>query len=182
MQSDLLFMRITKMKKLNVLFDHLINYLAVIAGCFIFIMMCIECYEVVARYFFKRPTSWSVELCEYMLFLLAFLGATLVLKRKAHINVDILVDRLKPRSQTYCHLFSSFVGILISLIIFWFSLKTSYENYVVGVKVVKTYALPKWIFLSFISFGYFLLLIEFVRQSSDHLRKVWGKKAEGKNS
>jgi len=62
-------------------------------------------------------------------------------------------------------LFSCFVGIVISLIIFWFSLKTSYENYVVGVKVVKTYALPKWIFLSFISLGYLLLSVEFIRQS-----------------
>jgi TRAP-type C4-dicarboxylate transport system permease small subunit len=117
-----------------------------------------------------------------MLFLLAFLGTTWVLKRKAHINVTILVERLRPRARTYCDIFASFMGILISLIILWFSLKTSFENYVVGVKIVKTYALPKWIFLSFISFGYLLLLIEFVRQFLDHLRSLGLKKAEGKTS
>lgn len=167
------------MKKFNAIFDHLINVLAFIAGSFIFIMMWIECYEIVARYFFKRPTVWSVEFCEYMLFLLAFLGTTWVLKKKAHINVTILVERLKPRIQTYCNLFSSFIGILISLIIFWFSLKTSFENYVVGVKIVKTYALPKWIFLSFISVGYLLLFVEFIRQFSHHLRSLILKKEEG---
>jgi TRAP-type C4-dicarboxylate transport system permease small subunit len=171
-----------KMKKFSVIFDHLIDSLAFIAGSFIFIMMWIECYEIVARYFFHRPTVWSVEFCEYMLFLLAFLGTTWVLKKKAHINVTILVERLKPRAQTYCHLFASFVGILISLIILWFSLKTSFENYVVGVKIVKTYALPKWIFLSFISFGYLLLFIEFIREFLDHLRSLLLKKAEGKTS
>jgi TRAP-type C4-dicarboxylate transport system permease small subunit len=171
-----------KMKKFNVIFDHLINSLAFIAGSFIFIMMWIECYEIVARYFFNRPTVWSVEFCEYMLFLLAFLGTTWVLKKGAHISVTILVERLKPRAQTYCHLFASFVGILISLIILWFSLKTSFENYVVGVKIVKTYALPKWIFLSFISFGYLLLFIEFIRQFLDHLRSLVLKKSEGKTS
>ena len=170
------------MKKFDVIFDYLINALAFIAGSFIFIMMWIECYEVVARYFFKRPTTWSVEFCEYMLFLLAFLGTAWVLKKKAHINVTILVERLRPRTQTYCHLFSSFMGIMISLIIVWFSLKTSFENYVVGVKVVKTYALPKWIFLSFISLGYLLLLIEFLRQFSGHLRSLALKKEEGKTS
>jgi len=170
------------MKKFNALYDRLINVLAFIAGSFIFIMMWIECYEIVARYFFKRPTVWSVEFCEYMLFLLAFLGTTWVLKRKAHINVTILVERLRPRARTYCDIFASFMGILISLIILWFSLKTSFENYVVGVKIVKTYALPKWIFLSFISFGYLLLLIEFVRQFLDHLRSLGLKKAEGKTS
>lgn len=168
------------MRKFNAIFDHLINVLAFIAGTFIFIMMWIECYEIVARYFFKRPTVWSVEFCEYMLFLLAFLGTTWVLKNRAHISVNILVERLKPRNKTYCDLFSSFMGILISLIILWFSLKTSYENYVVGVKVVKTYALPKWIFLSFISFGYLLLFVEFIRQFSGHLRSLLLKKVEGK--
>jgi len=170
------------MKKFNVIFDHLINSLAFIAGSFIFAMMGIECYEIVSRYFFHRPTVWSVEFCEYMLFLLAFLGTTWVLKKRAHISVNILVERLKPRARTYCHLSASFMGILISLIIFWFSLKTSLENYVVGVKVIKTYALPKWIFLSFISFGYLLLLIEFVRQFSNYLRSLVLKKAEGKTS
>jgi flagellar biosynthesis protein FlhB len=72
------------------------------------------------------------------------------------------------------------MGILISLIILWFSLKTSFENYVVGVKIVKTYALPKWIFLSFISLGYLLLLIEFIRQFSGHLRSLKVKKEEVK--
>jgi hypothetical protein len=74
------------------------------------------------------------------------------------------------------------MGILISLIIFWFSLKTSVENYVVGVKIVKTYALPKWIFLSFISLGYLLLLIEFVRQFSGHLKSLRLKETEVKTS
>jgi C4-dicarboxylate transporter, DctQ subunit len=175
-------MRIIKMKKFNVIFDHLIDSLAFIAGSLIFIMMGIECYEVVSRYFFQRPTIWSVEFCEYMLFLLAFLGTTWVLKKGAHINVTILLERLRPRTRIYCNLFSSFMGILISLIILWFSLKTSVENYVVGVKIVKTYALPKWIFLSFISLGYLLLLIEFVRQFLGHLKSLRLKEKEVKTS
>jgi TRAP-type C4-dicarboxylate transport system permease small subunit len=170
------------MKRMNDLFDHLIDTLAVIAGIFIIFMMFIECYEIVSRYFFHRPTVWSVEFCEYMLFLLAFLGTTWVLRKRAHISVTIVLERLKPRNKTYCELFSAFVGILISLIIFWFSLKTSYENYVTGVKVVKTYALPKWIFLSFISFGYLLLLIEFIRQFWEHFRSLALKKTKGEPS
>ena len=160
------------MKKFGYYFDRLIGIMAFIAGTFIFIMMIIECFEIVSRYFFKRPTVWSVEFCEYMLFLLAFLGTTWVLKERAHISVTILVERLRPRSKLYCHVFSSLMGILISLVIIWFSIKTSVESYVTGVKIVKTYALPKWIFLSFISLGYLLLLIEFIRQFFDGLRSL----------
>lgn len=76
------YIRIMKMRKFNAVFDHLIDALAFIAGFFIFAMMWIECYEIVARYFLNRPTVWGVEFCEYMLFLLAFLGTTWVLKKK----------------------------------------------------------------------------------------------------
>jgi TRAP-type mannitol/chloroaromatic compound transport system permease small subunit len=72
------------------------------------------------------------------------------------------------------------MGILISILIFWFSLKTSLENYATGVKVVKTFALPKWIFLSFISLGYLLLSIEFIRQFSGHFRSLKVKKEQVK--
>ena len=169
------------MRRFNALFDHLIDSLAFIAGFFIFAMMWIECYEIVARYFLNRPTVWGMEFCEYMLFLLAFLGTTWVLKKRAHISATILVERLRPRPRAYCDLFASFMGILISVVILWFSFKTSLDNYVTGVKVVKTYALPKWIFLSFISLGYLLLLIEFIRQFSSHLRSL-GVKREGAKS
>lgn len=153
-------------------FYRLIGVMAFIAGTFIFIMMGIECFEIVSRYFFKKPTVWSVEFCEYMLFLLAFLGTTWVLKNKAHISVPIIIERLGQRPRAYCNLFSSLMGILISLVIIWFSAKTTIETFVTGVKIVKTYALPKWFFLSFIFLGYLLLLIEFLRQFIEELKNL----------
>jgi len=169
------------MKKFNTIFDGLIDTMAVVAGVFIFTQILVECYEVIARYFLRRPPIWGVEFCEYTLFLLAFLGTTWVLNKKAHINVTILVERLKPRARTYCHLFASLMGIMISFIIFWFALKTTRENYITGVRVVKTLSIHKWPFLSFIAFGYLLLFIEFIRQFSSHLKSLMGKE-EGQTS
>jgi TRAP-type C4-dicarboxylate transport system permease small subunit len=169
------------MKKFNAIFDGLIDTMAVIAGVFIFTQILVECYEVVARYFLHRPPIWGVEYCEYTLFLLAFFGTTWVLKKKAHINVTIMLERLKPRPRTYCNLFASLMGILISFTIFWFALQTTRENYITGVRVVKTLSIHKWPFLSFIALGYLLLLIEFIRQFSGHLKSLMGK-AEEKTS
>lgn len=163
-------------------FDGLVNAMAVIAGVFIGTQILVECYEVVARYFIHRPPIWGVEYCEYTLFLLAFLGTTWVLKNNAHINVTIVVERLGPRARTYCYLFASFIGILISFIIFWFALKTTYENYATGVRVVKTLSIHKWPFLSFIALGYFLLFIQFIRQFSGHLKSLSGGKVKGQMS
>src|SRR3990172_8271896 len=169
------------MKKFNTFFDGLIKGMAVIAGIFIVTQILVECYEVIARYFLRRPLIWGVEFCEYTLFLLAFFGTTWVLKKGAHIHVTIVVEHLKRRSRTYCHLFASLMGIMISFIIFWFALKTTWENYLTGVKVVKTLSIQKWPFLSFIALGYILLFIEFIRQFLGHLKSLMGK-AEGQTS
>ncbi len=160
------------MKKFDAIFDRLVNVLACIGGFFIVCTGFIECYEVVTRYFLHRPPIWGVEAVEYMLFLIAFLGTTWVLRNKSHISVTILVEHLSPRAQTYCNLFASAMGILISLVIFWFAVTTTWDCCVTDVRVVKTYALPKWWFLSFIALGYLLMLIEFVRQFLGHLRDL----------
>ncbi len=166
------------MKKFNTIFDGLINVMAVIAGIFIVCQILVECYEVIARYFLHRPPIWGVEFCEYTLFLLAFFGTTWVLKNRAHIHVSIVVERLKPKKRTYCNLFASLMGIMISFIIFWFASITTYQNYLTGVRVVKTLSIQKWPFLSFIAFGYLLLFIEFIRQFSGHLKSLMGKVEE----
>ncbi|MEW6667117.1 MAG: TRAP transporter small permease subunit [Thermodesulfobacteriota bacterium] len=160
------------MKRWNAVFDGILNTLAAIAGVFIVLMTLIECYEVIARYFLKRPPIWGVEVCEYMLFLLGFLGTAWVLREKSHISVTILLDQMKPRIRACCNMFACSLGIVISLIIIWYSLKTSWQCYVTDVKVVKTLAQPKWIFLSFISLGYLLLLVELVRQFLAHVRSL----------
>ncbi len=152
------------MKTFNAIFDGLVSALAAIAGFFIICTGIIECYEVVMRYFLHKPPIWGVEVVEYMLFLIAFLGTTWVLRNKSHISVTILVEHLRPTARRYCNLFSSVMGILISIVIFWYAIKTTWDCCVTDVRVVKTYALPKWPFLSFIALGYLLMLIEFIRQ------------------
>jgi len=168
------------MKRFNAIFDGLVNALAIIAGIFIVCTGLIECYEVVMRYFLHRPPIWGVEVVEYMLFLIAFLGTTWVLRNKSHISVTILVEHLKPRAQAYCNLFASAMGILISLVILWYAAKTTWDCCVTDVRVVKTYAWPKWPFLSFIALGYLLMLVEFVRQFLGHVQSLVSRAEEEK--
>jgi TRAP-type C4-dicarboxylate transport system permease small subunit len=169
------------MKNFNAFFDRLIDIMFYIAGALIICQTLVELFEVIARYFLHSPLLWGVEFCEYTLFLIGFLGTTYVLKKGGHISVGIVLERLKPRTQTYFNLFASLVGIMVSLVIFWFSLKTTWDNYLSGVTVVKTYSLQKWLFLSFIALGYLLMSIEFVRQFSGHLRKL-GLKEESRQT
>ena len=80
------------------------------------------------------------------------------------MSVDIVVERLSLKSKRCLGLLSSAVGILVSALICWFALVASWDCYVTGVVVTKTFSIPKYYFLPFISLGYLFLLIEFGRQ------------------
>jgi len=169
------------MKKFNTIFETLIGSTAFIAGFFIFAMIFIEMFEVAGRFLFGKPLAWSVEVIEYMLFLIPFLATTWLLKEKGHITVSLIYERLNPGIQIYCDLLASGIGIIISMIIICYSLESSLECYIDKVKVVKTLAAPKYVFLLFIFFGYLLLSIEFMKQFWSTLKKLYLDKQKIKN-
>ncbi|MFH1488769.1 MAG: TRAP transporter small permease [Pseudomonadota bacterium] len=156
--------------------DRVIGFMAFIAGLLLVAAVLIVCFEIFMRYFVHRPQVWTVEVCEYILFSMAFLGAPWLLKMGGHVNIDIFVAQLRPRRKRIMELISASVGIIISFIICWFSITTSYECYSSGVLLTKTLNVPKHYFLMLIALGYFFLLLEFARQFLDNLKKL---KADG---
>jgi TRAP-type C4-dicarboxylate transport system permease small subunit len=153
-------------------FDRIIDVMAFAAGILLVAAVLIVCIEILMRYFVQRPQVWTIEVCEYILFAIAFLGAPWLLKMGGHVTVDIVTEHLGPKSQGYTRLFSMAAGILISAIICWFSLMTAWECYRTGVMVTKTLNIPKHYFLILIFVGYFLLLVEFTRQFFRNLREL----------
>jgi TRAP-type C4-dicarboxylate transport system permease small subunit len=157
------------------IFDRIIDFMAFLAGVLLVGAVLIVCFEIWMRYFAHKPQVWTVEICEYILFGIAFLGAPWLLKKGGHVSIDIMVAQTGPRTQIYLGLFSKAMGILVSAVVCGFSMATSWESYVSGVVVIKTLSIPKCYFLMLISFGYFLLLVEFARQFLGHFRELRGK-------
>lgn len=154
------------------IFDRIIDFMAFLAGVLLVGAVLIVCFEIWMRYFARKPQVWTVEVCEYILFAIAFLGAPWLLKKGGHVSIDIIAAQMGPKAQIYLGLFSKAMGILISAIVCGFSMATSWDSYVSGVVVIKTLSIPKYYFLMLISFGYFLLLIEFARQFFGHFKEL----------
>ena len=151
-------------------FDRIIDFMAFVAGLLLVGAVFIVCIEICMRYFFRRPQVWTVEVCEYILFSLAFLGAPWLLKKGGHVSVDVVIEHMKAKTRRYLNLISCGIGILISALITWFSLVTAWSSYESGIVVTKTLTIPKHYFLLFITLGYFFLLLEFGREFYNHLR------------
>lgn len=73
--------------------------------------------QVFLRYLFLYSLSWSEEVARYLMIWVAFLGASLALKKGFHIGVEFVVSRIPERIRQWVNLVAKF-SILFFLVFF----------------------------------------------------------------
>lgn len=61
------------------------------------VMVAVGATQVVSRYLFNNPLTWSEELMRYIFVWIVFLGTALGMRRKMHLRVSFLFDSLPPK-------------------------------------------------------------------------------------
>ncbi len=169
-------------RKLDRFVDRVIDGMAVLAGLGILFVMFSICYEVVVRYFHFQPPTWVTEVTEYLLLYITFLGAPWVLKEDGHVRVDIVVGRLRWKTQKAFDLATSLAGMGICGVLVWYGAKTAWELYERGIPVIKTLAVPKVLLVGIIPVGSLLLIAEFVRRAHGFWKAFQEAEAPGEDA
>jgi len=99
--------------------DLLVTITAVIGGVFTGAITLIVGYAALGRYLLNRPIGWSEEISMYLMVWAVYLGAAYTLKEEAHIGVDVLVSKLKPRLKRAFQLFHYLVGLVFFSILLY---------------------------------------------------------------
>jgi C4-dicarboxylate transporter DctQ subunit len=134
-----------------------------LAGGIIALMAVMVTYEVIVRAAFNSPTSWSVELTNYSLPLMTFLGAAYCLRVRRHIRVVLLVDKLSGRGQTLLEVITSLLGLLFSLTLLWKGSQWVLDTYRTGEVSSSVLFFPQWIVRLAFPLGMLLLSIQFLK-------------------
>jgi TRAP-type mannitol/chloroaromatic compound transport system permease small subunit len=79
--------------------DGLSTVVGILAAWLIAPLVFAICFEVVSRYFFNAPTSWSYELGYLLTGAGWLLGLAFTQRRNAHIRIDIFYARFSPRRK-----------------------------------------------------------------------------------
>lgn len=90
----------------------LINLERSLATGLLVAMFVVIMLQVVTRYVFSNPLSWTEELARFLLVWLTFLSAGYVMSRRLHITVDILVARLGRRGTVFVDTFALLVVVV----------------------------------------------------------------------
>jgi len=134
-------------------------------------MMLTTGYDIILRYFFARPTTWSVELNEvFLVFITLFAGAELV-KRDQHIQMDLLYTRLPGSVQRGSRILISLVGFLLCSGLFWLGLKTSISTYQGKVYAAGAFRLPLWVLYSTIPIGMSCMSLQYLLRLMGELQE-----------
>ena len=105
------------MEKLRKALDKL---LSVLAGGSMAVMVILTSYQVITRYIFKAPSTWSEELVGYLFGWSTMFGATIVSGERGHMRIPIIIDRFSPTLRKAFHIFGEVIAFLFSATILVF--------------------------------------------------------------
>jgi TRAP-type C4-dicarboxylate transport system permease small subunit len=102
------------MDKLDNLLTKILYY---VCGSLMLVMSIVITSQVISRYIFGSPFTWSEELGRYTFVWLSFLGMAVAIKQGSHIALDILVTKLKGAKRRTLMIINNLFIILFSLVL-----------------------------------------------------------------
>lgn len=158
-----------KLKRLSKAAERGENILAGVAMLVLSLIIMSVCLEIVMRYFLNRPLVWVVELTEYGLLYVSFFGAAWLLRKGGHVQVDIMIDLLNDHWRKRCAVFSSAIGLGVSLILTVFGAVATYDHLARGIYKPTVLEFPTGVVLAAVPLGSLFLTARFLILLLDRL-------------
>lgn len=102
------------MNRIRKLLDHVLK---IFAGVSFIAMVLLTCWQVFTRYILGNPSSWSEELVGYLFAWMSLFGASLVTGDRGHMNIPLLMERVRPGAQKGLAVFAEIIACIFSLVI-----------------------------------------------------------------
>ena len=124
--------------------ERLSRALAVVAGTLLGVLALLISLDIASRQMAGFSMPWSLDVAEYILYLITFLAAPWVLVSGGHITVDLVAARLAPRARRGADRAANAIGAAASLLLFWFACRVWWRSYRDGTLVYETFVFPEW--------------------------------------
>lgn len=149
---------------MNKILEKLLTLTAILAGLLLFFITFSIGYAILTRAVRLPSPVWVTQFNEYALLWITFLGTAWVLARGKHVSVDLLTGQLNHGAKKYFRLVHSIIGTAVCGILLWYSCSVTWGQFQRGVTDVQAVDVPKYLVLVVIPIGFFLLVLQFIRQ------------------
>ena len=127
---------------------------------------------VVIRKLLGSSTIWQIELSVFLLIYACFVGAAFAQKREHHLNVDLVIIHLGPRTRELVLLITSILSCLICAVLAVYSWPMWWEALIAGEHSESLWGPPLWIPYLFLPLGMSLLFCQYLVQIRRKIRTI----------
>ena len=124
------------------LIERLNIALAFIAGISMLVLTGLTTNEVIRRYFFNAPTSWSLEITEYLVVVCVYLGMAYSIQKGAHVSVPLVYNYFSRRIQRILDVTTSILLLVFWLVLLWQTLGMAIDYLIRDLKSETILAFP----------------------------------------
>lgn len=114
------------------------------------------------RYFKLGSIPWSEELARYLMVWIAYIGASLGIKRNAHLGVEIVVNMLPEKLKIVSQYIRVAIILTFNFLIIIFSYKIMNHQINMG-QLSPALAMPIWVAYLAIPVGSLLMIIRSIQ-------------------
>lgn len=138
-----------------------------LAGASLALVVVLYAFEVVARYFFDAPTTWSGEAVQYCLAVLLFCALPDVTRRAAHVAIDIVPEALSEKNRRGLATVNNLVAACVTGYAGWIVAGEALTQFNRGLLTNAAHPIPRWWLTAIIALGLFSASIHFLRHAWD---------------
>lgn len=117
---------------------------------------------VIARKVFGVSTIWQIEASVFLLIFACFVGSGIVQKNEHHLNVDLVLIYLTPKTREILLIVVSIITCVLAVVIAWYSWPMWWESVIRNDHSESMWGPPLWIPYVFLPFGMTLLFFQYI--------------------
>jgi len=151
------------------LYESVVRAFVVIGCVFIVLMAVFIGANVIIRYFVPAVSlSWVTEVTPWMLIYVTFLAAGWLLRSEGHVKLELVYERLAPRTADLVSAVTSVLAAVMWLIVGSYGVLATLEDIQGDVVTMTTLQVPEFAILMALPIGSFILVVEVLRRAYRH--------------
>lgn len=143
---------------------------AVLGAGLLFMITAIICFEVLVRALGGASRLWVIEVSEYALLFITFLGAPYLLEKNRHVVLDLVYNAFPPGPRRLAQGFNAALGFATCAALTVVGVQVVAEQLAVGVREVTVLRPQSWWITAALPLGAGLMAVQFLDQIARTLR------------
>jgi TRAP-type C4-dicarboxylate transport system permease small subunit len=147
-----------------------VNRLVLHGGQLVLAFMAITIfYDAIMRHFFSMPTSWSLEINQFLLVYLGLATAGEIQRNQSHIHIEFFADRLPVRFRFGLEILIRLIGVAFCAVLAWRGGVIAWQAGEYGERVSSAFGTPLVLPYAIIPLGFGLLGIQFLIEAGQKI-------------